>query len=613
MTIESIFEKYLNNDNSAFFYTPAIYKDGYSYIFNNPAVIISAENQKELLNAFDLIEEQKRNGRTGYGFLKYEAGYYLEEKFLKYRKENNAGLLKFCFFDEKNTIKIKSDEIDFTSGGFSKEYNIRELTYSKNKDEFVKDIQSIKHFIEEGDTYQVNYTMKCNFKVEGNLLSLFKSLVFNQSAEYTAFINNGENIIISVSPELFFSIKGNEIVCKPMKGTIKRGINPGNDLFHYNTLQSEDKFHAENLMILDLLRNDLGKISKYNSVNVNKLYSVEKYESLFQLISEVRAGLKDNISLKEIFKSIFPCGSVTGTPKIRTMEIINKLEKEDRGLYTGAVGLFLPDKTVFNVAIRTITIDKETRNGKAGIGSGITWDSDPVSEYNETLLKSKFLTDPDEYFEIFETMLIENGKVFLWDYHLQRLKQSADYFLFNYDEEKLNFDLQNLLSRTESGKKYRLKLTLNKWGGTNFTITDFPDITKPVKIIISNKKILSENRFQYFKTTNRKLYNDEYKHYSNNGFYDVIYFNEMDQLAEGAITNVFIKKDNIWYTPAIESGILAGVYRKYFIGKNRGNVIEKEISKDELFNADEVVLTNSLRGEIKVEKLFHGKEEIKHF
>lgn len=613
MTIESIFEKYLNDDNSAFFYTPAICKDSYSYIFKNPEVIIIAENQDELFKAFGLIEAQRKNGRTGYGFMKYEAGYYPEEKFLKYRKENNTGLLKFCFFNEENVIKIKSDEIDFTAGGFVKGYGISELTYSKSKEEFLTDVQSIKHFIEEGDTYQVNYTMKCNFKVEGRLLSLFKSLVFNQSAEYTAFINNGENIIISVSPELFFSIYGSEIKCKPMKGTIKRGINPGNDLLHYNKLQSEEKFHAENLMILDLLRNDLGRISKYNSVNVNKLYSVEKYESLFQLISEVKADLKDNISIEEIFKGLFPCGSVTGAPKIRTMEIINELEKEDRGLYTGAIGLYMQDKTVFNVAIRTIVIDKETSTGEAGIGSGITWDSDPVSEYNETLLKSKFLTNPDEYFEIFETMLIENGKIFLPDYHLERLKQSAEYFLFNYDEEKINFDLEDLLSRIESGKKYRLKLTLNKWGKTNFTVTDFPDTVKNINIIISDKKISSEDRFRYFKTTNRKLYDDEHKYYSNLGFGDVLYFNEKEQLAEGAITNVFIKKDNIWYTPAINCGILPGVYRKYFIEKNCGNVVEKEISKDELLNADEILLTNSLRGEIKVEKLFFGKEEIKHF
>ena len=208
----------------------------------------------------------------------------------------------------------------------------------------------------------------------------------------------------------------------------------------HNILQSEEKFHAENLMILDLLRNDLGRISKFDSVNVNHLYKVEKYESLFQLISEVRATLKDNISLKEIFTGLFPCGSVTGAPKIRTMEIINELEKEDRGLYTGAVGLFLQDKTVFNVAIRTVTIDKKTGSGEVGIGSGITWDSDPVSEYNETLLKSRFLTEPDEYFELFETMLIENGEIFLLDYHIERLKQSAGYFMFIYDEGKLKED-----------------------------------------------------------------------------------------------------------------------------------------------------------------------------
>lgn len=615
MTIETIFDDYLDKEFSAFFYTPPIYPNSFSYLFANPQKIITAVNRDELLSSFIGIEEQLKLGRIGYGYISYEAGYYLENKFIRYREGSEKELLKFCFFDDKNVIKIKSGDIDFVSGGFKKDYDISNLTMNKSGEEFLDDIQKIKSYIEEGDTYQVNYTLKCRFGFSGSELSLFKLLIFNQSAAYSAFINNGENIIISASPELFFSISSNEIVCKPMKGTIKRGVNQAEDEIHRKALKTEGKFHAENLMILDLIRNDLGRISQYNSVEVSKLYSAEKYESLFQLISEVRANLKINVSLEKLFTGLFPCGSITGAPKIRTMEIIKELEKDDRGIYTGAIGMFLKDKTVFNVAIRTIEINKSAGTCEIGIGSGITWDSDPLSEYNETLLKSRFLTEPDNYFELFETMLIENAKVFLLDYHLERLKSSADYFMFVFDENKIREEISRFLNRIEIGKKYRLKLTLNKWGGLAFKLSDFPPIQLPVKIRISDKKISTAKRFQYFKTTNRKLYDEEYNNYSAKGFFDVIFFNEAGKLAEGAITNIFIRKGGIYYTPDLNSGILPGVYRRYFIENNLG-VVEKPLSYSDLADADQILLTNSLRGEIKVDQLVLNRgsiEAIKEF
>jgi para-aminobenzoate synthetase/4-amino-4-deoxychorismate lyase len=603
MTLEKIIYKCLNNDYSAFFYTPVIYKDSYSYLFTNPETIITASNQYELFNSLDLIDKQKKMGRSGYGYLNYEAGYYLENKFQNFRKENENTLLKFCFFDNRNVKKIKSDSLNFLSGGFEKKYIISELIQNKSKDECTTDIKRIKKYIEAGDAYQVNYTFKCKFKFEGSYTSLLKSLIFNQSAQFTTFINDKENIIISLSPELFFSTDGQRITCKPMKGTVKRGINLASDIYQKNYLKSDQKFHAENLMILDLLRNDLGKISEFNSVHVDHLFKVEKYESLFQLVSEVSAQVRSNISWKQIFASLFPCGSVTGAPKIRTMEIINQLENGNRGLYTGSIGLFMPDKTVFNVSIRTLTVVKKNNLGELGIGSGITWDSEPLSEYNETLLKSKFLTDPDEYFELFETMLIENGKVSLLNYHLDRLKQSADYFLFVFDEENLKNKLSKLLLQIKTNTKLRLKLILNKWGNIRLNLTGFPETTKINKIIISKNTIDSGNKFQYFKTTNRKLLDHEHKYYSNLGFFDVIFFNEANYLAEGAITSIFTRKDGNWYTPSLDCGILPGVYRRYFLEKTLLNSYEKKITYNELLEADEIILTNSLRGEIKVDEL----------
>jgi len=613
MTIEKIFEEYLQNDNSAFFYTPPIYRNSFSYLFYNPCSIITAGNSQELLDSFDIITCQIKSGKAGFGYLVYEAGYFFEQKFEKLRDVDSPLLLKFCFFDDKNIWKIKSSELDFVSGGFEKNYEISGLKFNRTREEFVNDIKSIKNFIAEGDTYQVNYTIKSKFRFDGSYSKLFKSLIFNQSAGYSAYINDGNSIIISISPELFFSIRNRKITAKPMKGTIKRGKTIFEDNYNLGLLKIGDKFKAENLMILDLLRNDLGRIAEFNSVKVAEPFRVEKYESLFQLISEVKAVLKKDISLKEIFAGLFPCGSITGAPKIRTMEIIRELEGRNRGLYTGTIGLILKEKLVFNIAIRTLVIDKETNAGELGIGSGITWDSRPEDEYNETLLKSRFIIKPDEYFELIETMLYENGNIFLLDRHIDRIKDAASYFLFIFKEKELRKELALLLLQSNKDNKYRIRLSLNKWGKFNLKTTDFQQINKPVKIFLSGKKVSTKNRFQYFKTTQRDLYNSEYNNFAEMGFFDVIFFNEMNFLAEGATTNIFIRIKDNWLTPSLDCGILPGVFRNYFIETNHSAITETTLTYEDLLNADELVLTNSVRGVIKADQLFLNSTEEKDF
>ena len=216
-------------------------------------------------------------------------------------------------------------------------------------------------------------------------------------------------------------------------------------------------------MIVDLLRNDLGKISKINSVTAKPIFEIEKYETVFQMTSTVKAVLQEN-SFKSIIRNIFPCGSITGAPKIRTMEIIKKLEKESRGIYTGTIGIIENKIFTFNVPIRTISIDKKQKRGELGIGSGIVWDSDPSQEYNEVELKSKFITGSQNYFELIETMLFENGKIFLLDYHLKRVKDSAEYFLFHFDEKMILDFISNAVNKLDAKKAYRIRFLLPKWG-----------------------------------------------------------------------------------------------------------------------------------------------------
>ena len=242
-----------------------------------------------------------------------------------------------------------------------------------------------------------------------------------------------------------------------MKGTIKRGINLSDDLHHIKLLKRSAKDKAENVMIVDLLRNDIGKISKTGSVQPYNLFHIEKYESLFQMVSSVKAELKKDISFGDIIKNLFPCGSVTGAPKIRTMEIINKLEQYTRGIYTGSAGIIGKKSSVFNVAIRTIKIEKETGKGEIGIGSGIVWDSIPEEEYKETLLKCNFLLKPLEYFEIIETMKAENNKITLLSAHIKRLKNAASYFLFRFDEVKIRKHIASLMDELDPVLVYRIR------------------------------------------------------------------------------------------------------------------------------------------------------------
>jgi len=348
------------------------------------------------------------------------------------------------------------------------------------------------------------------------------------------------------------------------------------------------------------LRNDLGRISNYNSVTVESLFDIEPYESLFQMTSTIKAELK-NDSLTDIIKQIYPCGSITGAPKISTMDVIKRIEKEKRGLYTGSIGLLLPDKQIFNIAIRTVVVDKETNIAEMGIGSGVVWDSEQSNEYEEVILKGSFLTKKIEYFSLFETMLIENGEVFLLEYHIERLKKSSEYFLFNFDESEFRKIIVNELKKTDSNNSYRLKIILNKWGTIKTEIKIFVASKDLFKIKISKTQVNSKNKFLYHKTTMRELYINELEKAKNENIDEVVFLNEQGFITEGTFTNIFIKKDNIIFTPSLENGLLAGCYREFLINSNQ--VKEKNLTLDDLNNADEIFLSNSIRKVIKVKSM----------
>lgn len=607
MKMEDIIKQVEDNLYAAFFYTPLIYKNSKSYLLKKPKEIVTISAQNDLNQSFKQINKLISKGLTGYCTINYEAGCLFEKRLQNLLKDNNENLIQFFFFDEKNVKEIKTSYIKF-SDKCLEDFRISNFKLNTTRNEFRKNITRIKKYIKDGDTYQVNYSVKGKFNFKGSVSSLFYKLIFNQSAAYTSFINNDKDFIVSLSPELFFNINGDKIISKPMKGTLQRGLTTEKELFNKNNLLNDEKILAENVMIVDLIRNDLGRVCKYGSINVPDLFTIEKYESLFQLTSTVKGTLNKESLVTDVIKKMFPCGSVTGTPKIRTMEIIDELEKEERGIYTGSIGLINKEKANFNVAIRTMTLNKETYKGELGIGAGIVWDSNADDEYDETLLKSKFLTSPPNYFGLIETMKVEKNKVSFFDEHLTRLKNAADYFLFCFDETKIRKAIFNKVNRLDYNKNYKLRLLLNKWGEINIETDLIMDLPETINVVVSGKKINSQNKFQFFKTTSRDVYDKEYARYYAKGFFDVLFLNEKDEIAEGAITNIFIKVRNEWFTPPLVCGILNGIYRSKFLKKK--NVKEKTICINDILNADALMLVNSVRGEVKVNQLFINDEII---
>jgi para-aminobenzoate synthetase/4-amino-4-deoxychorismate lyase len=607
--ITEIFETIKTQTHSAFFYTPLKNGNEKSYLFTNPINSIVCNRLDKVNDVLSEIDLLSKKLKYACGYISYEAGYSFEEKLKLLHKNSGNKLISFNFFNKENVQIIPTKEISFKKIDkllSKRNYQVKDFRLNQSQSEYEKNIEEIKRLIAEGDTYQVNYTLKSKFNFTGDISSFVAMLLFNQSAEYSVFINDSDNYIISTSPELFFKTEGERIIAKPMKGTIKRGANLEKDNRQLEELLASKKDRAENIMIVDLLRNDIGKISEFNSIAAKSIFEIEKYESLYQMTSTVNGILKEK-SLSYIIQNIFPCGSITGAPKIKTMEIISRLEKEERGLYTGTIGLIENGELNFNVPIRTIIIDKKNNNGEMGIGSGIVWDSNAKAEFEETKLKSFFLTNQTEYFELLETMLIKNGKIFLLEYHIERLRETANYFLFNFNENKIRRILSKLISTLNKNKKYKVRLLLTKWGEIRYSFEQLEQKKSSGRVIISEKRTDSNNTFLYFKTTNRELYNSEFTKWGSKEFDDVLFLNEKGEVTEGAISNILISKNNRLYTSPLSSGLLNGCYRKYLLDKN-DNIIEKKIFINDLLNADSITIFNSVRGETKIVNIIYEGE-----
>jgi len=580
-----------------------------SYLFIRPVKILLYRPGQDLESFFKEVESFLNKGFWVCGYFSYEFGYLFElnlERLLNF-SQLNFPLAWLGVF--KKPLIIEDEKANPSSNLYltlDNSFKLTESNLNMTLSEYTQAVGRIKNYLKKGDTYQVNFTLKYKAKFSGDLLRFYLQLRRNQPTPYSCFINDGKNYIFSFSPELFFKINRDNILVKPMKGTHERGRFLEEDNSYANFLRNDPKNRAENLMIVDLLRNDLGKIAKPGSVKVESLFVVEKYPTLFQMTSTIKAKLKRKTSLKRFLRLYSPSGSVTGAPKIRTMQIIKSLEKEPRYIYTGSIGFISPERvSCFNVAIRTLVIRRKSL--ELGVGGGIVYDSRPQKEYQECLLKASFLEKREQPFFLIESLLYWQGKFWLLNYHLRRLKKSCQYFDIPLNLKELKEKLNSLSKKLSSFQNYKIRLLVDKQGRAKISSAVIRKIKEPALVKISSEKTDPQNPFLYHKTTRRELYEQERKKARLSGFFEVIFTNKKGQITEGTISNIFLLNKNKLYTPSLNCGLLGGVLREHLLKTKKAR--EKDIYLDDLLKAKRVFLGNSVRGLIPVRIVLEKNRE----
>ncbi|HEY0064313.1 MAG TPA: aminodeoxychorismate synthase component I [Telluria sp.] len=473
--------------------------------------------------------------------------------------------------------------------------------------QFAAALGRIHDYIEAGDTYQVNYTFRLRFDAFGPAHALYARLRARQPVPYGALIGMPDGAaLLSLSPELFVRHLQGEILARPMKGTAPASADNAENANRAHALAHDTKNRAENLMIVDLLRNDLGRIAVTGSVEVPALFDVQRYSSVLQMTSTVRARLRPDASLRDIFAALYPCGSITGAPKRRTMEIIRELEPAARGVYTGAIGWFDPPAGpdaigdfCLSVPIRTLSLQSPVggvRRGEMGVGAGIVFDSDAAEEYAECQLKARFLTGLVNDFEIFETLHASASEGCRHQpLHLARMQASARYFGYAFDWQQAADTLAEVCAALGAGP-HRVRLALRADGTFGTTTGALTALAEPVRLLLAPDAMQADELFLRHKTSNRSRYDAAWRAAEAQGAFDTLFFNERGELTEGGRCNVFVKLDGRWLTPPLAGGVLPGVMRAVLLADAAFGASERVITRAMLAGASEIIVCNALRG-----------------
>ena len=557
---------------------------GERYTFTQPIKELKTRDLSEVADLLAQVESYQEQGYYVVGYVSYEAAPAFEEKLTVHKAPLlEEYLLYFTVHDrvETSPIPLTYEEVDLPS-------KWQEETSAEN---YEKAIAQIHHHLRQGDTYQVNYTVQLKQDLSANPFAIYNRMVVEQEAGYNAYVEHDEMAVISMSPELFFEQNDRELTTRPMKGTTKRGLTDDEDLKEAAWLEQDPKNRSENMMIVDLLRNDMNRISEVGSEHVERLCQVEQYSTVWQMTSTIKSQLRPDVDLVEIFRSLFPCGSITGAPKIATMEIIKDLEPQPRGVYCGTIGLLLPNgRRIFNVAIRTIQLHQ----GKAvyGVGGGITWNSTWESEYREVHQKAAVLYRKQARFKLISTGKISQKNLLFEDQHLERLTKASRYFAFPFDPKKLRQKIEEECQVCDDNQDYRLRIITSKSGEMELS----RQILSPLSPSFCKAKLCLQEAdlqqaFTYFKTTNRP--------HLSLGKQESIYHNAAGELLETSIGNLVLKIAGKLYTPPIRLGILPGIYRQHLL--ERGLVEEKVLTLKDLAQAEAIYGCNAVRGLYELE------------
>lgn len=554
--------------------------------FSQPVEVLAAERPSAALSLLEEAERCiERDGLFAVGYVSYEAAPAFDRSY-RTRAPTSLPVLCFGLFSEPHRAR-SLPELRSTAG----EQPLWRITESRAC--YFAKIEAIRDQLAAGNTYQINYTVRQVAESVDDPFALFALVA--SDAPYAAYLEMDDHAIVSASPELFFEMEGTQIRCRPMKGTARRGTTLSDDRAIGDWLARSDKNRAENVMITDMVRNDLGRIAQPGSVRVSSLCEIERYPTVFQMTSTVEAST--NASVSEVFRALFPSASVTGAPKVSSMRLIAALEDSPRGVYTGAIGMLSPGhRARFNVAIRTAVVDTRTGDATYGVGSGIVADSDPAEEYAECLVKGEILTSPPaaREFGLLETMLWTPAEgIFLLDYHLSRLRDSAEYFGFPFDDAAIARAVDSLTEGL-TGERFRVRLILEQDGRV---VLEHQPVTPPeaehsLRLKVAAGPIDTDDPFLYHKTTRRGVYERAMASVVDSD--DVLLWNANGFVTETSTSNIVANLDGRWITPPVRCGLLGGTYRQWLL--DRREVEEAELHLDQLPEIEALFLVNSVRG-----------------
>lgn len=550
-------------------------------LFASPREIFIAEKVERVRPVLDRVEAASRAGLQAVGFVGYEAAPAFDSA-LTAHGPSPLHYAWFGAFDES----VRLDE-----SLLPRPQRAVEWTPDVTRKEYDAAIAELREAIGRGDYYQVNHTLR--LRARGiDPLALWQRLRRAQRGAYAAYIDTGRHVIASASPELFFERDGSRITMRPMKGTATRGRWLAEDDERAEALARSTKDRAENLMIVDLVRNDLGRIAEVGTVSVPRLFDVERWPTVLQMTSTASARLRPGTTTFDIFRALFPCGSVTGAPKVAATRAIGSLERAARGVYCGAIGHFAADqRATFSVAIRTASFDREDGVAEYGVGGGITWDSQADAEYDETVAKAGVLTADVSELELVETLRLEGGRYVRLERHLARFTRSARYFGFR-DWEGLRDKAARALRGAARPGVWRARLLVSRDGSTNIALGQLPAPSHaPIVVALAKRPVQSSDPFLFHKTTHREVYERQRGMVSD--AFDVLLWNERGELTEFTIGNVVLEIEGEKWTPPLRAGLLGGVFREELL--EREGIRERRLYKEDLGLASRVWLINSLR------------------